>query len=125
MSEARITMSDEEIICQFMEPRPKPRGLSVTATWWTTRTLLTGTGPGGHFGSYQVAPLIEICPAGQRLGMLYEVEERLTGEQWCWYEAQLRRITGGTPRQIIHASAAQKIKALAAVLRSSDGDARG
>jgi hypothetical protein len=53
------------------------------------------------------------------LDALHEVEERLTNEQWWAYEAALTEGPFGTGdhfRQIVHATTAQKIKALAAVL---------
>jgi|GEM_PF-5156549 len=47
-------MTDAEVVCTWMEPKPEPKGISVISYWWEVRTICTGTGSGGHFGTYGV-----------------------------------------------------------------------
>ncbi len=105
-------LSDAEVICGFMEPRPsRQRGDSA--------------GCPGQFWRYDRETHADLgVPARLTLDALREVEERLTGKQWSNYIARIFEETnsqgatvGGRWRHVIHASAEQKIRALAAVLR--------
>lgn len=97
-------MTDKEFICQFMETKPDPNTHGGTCRspkgWWF------------WYGKWETTKLT--------LDALWEVEERLTDEQWQEYDAEL----GGSTTSVlspnfgmIHATAEQKIKALASVLR--------
>jgi hypothetical protein len=101
-------VSDISVVCRFMEPNPCSRSTARDSDggWWR----LTGYDP----GEWQPANYLT-------LDRLYKVEERLTDEQWRCY---LSRLDGGDLersywdiRKLTHASAAQKITALAHVLR--------
>ena len=106
-------MSDEEVICGFMEPKPEHNPSEyvlgeIYRTWWvrsignTWRPLLDD----------------EFCSQFEKLGRLHEVEARLTEEQWCAYQcAAISAKWGDVFGLICHASAGQKIRALASVLR--------
>lgn len=84
-------MTDAEVICTFMEPKPDPEELRL----W--------------------------LPGSLTLDALWEVEERLTAEQFAAYIERLEDgwDINGLARDygLVHARAEQKIKALAAVLR--------
>lgn len=100
-------MSNEETICAFMEPKPrhKPVGCMKQYHWWIYRAM---THPYWF-------------PVPLTLDRLHEVEERLTDEQWSNYaNALVDTFHQRFPRfaEVIHATAAQKITALAAVLES-------
>lgn len=96
--------TDMEVICAFMEKRPGPNehggtGWSGGRWWYWSRSWM---------------------PRELTLDAIHEVEERLSGEQRLVYLLEISR--NGTPEtgywRRIHATAATKIKALAAVLRT-------
>ena len=100
-------MTDEAVICTWMEPEAaKAVVIDKAATWkwhrldWSNNTIHT-------------RPLT--------LDALWEVEERLTDDQWWEYEVTLSAPYGPTVlaqvKAHVHSTAAQKIVALAAVLR--------
>ncbi len=105
-------MTNEEIICEWMERKPTPMDgwraahLVKKAQWWLSWQ-----------DNWEPIPLT--------LDRLREVEKRLTDEQWDRYRAWFTRLTVPPPpvtsaeyfRMVAQADAAQKIKALAAVLR--------
>ncbi len=111
MTETKLT--DEEVICAFMEPKPTGSWVrDVQPTWW-------------YFSTYDF-PLGWHAKA-ITLDALWEVEQRLSREQINRYIAELLRVTlppdrGAYDWRLIHATAAQKIAALASVLRE---DANG
>jgi len=124
----RKQMTDEEIICKFMELRPQKfhRSNLSSQVWWFLKA--TGDIRGGP--RYVWAPIFGFIPQREHLGRLHEVEERLTAAQRWEYTLKLgnrQPAPGETPElmifhgsdlwQYIHASAEQKIRALAAVLR--------
>lgn len=99
-------MTDEEIICTWMEPLPGFRGINYpksVAGWWTA--------PNGQAKT----------PTTLDLDALHEVEAQLTEELWEKYEIALwAEITPNEriyDREWIHATASDKIKALAAILK--------
>ncbi len=115
--------SDAEVICEFMEPRPTQGKMAIVTPWWHSITLMTGSGPGGGFAR------IGVTHRELDLNALREVEARLTMEQWQQYQWNAEHAgwypsDTGEPtvrecfRAASHASAAQKIRALAAVLRA-------
>src|SRR5438552_14772929 len=105
-------MTDKEIICTFMEPRDKYRvgGICPRSMldWWQS----------------DCQSLTDNFPVKLTLDHLREVEARLTNEQWLAYMGNL----WGAPldvlevleishvKNMLHASAEQKIKALASVI---------
>jgi hypothetical protein len=105
-------LSDAEVICSWMEPRPTSlRGWwrSSAGRWWIRRKR--GTVPHNRVNT---------------LDALWEVQERLTSEQWRLYRREFRlaveREDGTFPlgervHDYLHATPKQKIEALAAVLR--------
>lgn len=98
----RETMTDAEVICAWMEPRPGSAAEAYNSRWWN--------------GS----PWTELRPFNLTLDALREVESRLSEAQWDRYEAlalKWRYEYSSSYRAALHASAEQKIKALAAVLR--------
>lgn len=104
-------MTAEEIICEFMEARPETRsGVGDNTRWWRACYYLVSQDE--TVTSYRAQPLDLDC--------LHEVEARLTGEQWTLYYDHLWATNYGqehpTWRFLIHASAPQKIAALAKVI---------
>ncbi len=107
-------MSDEEIICAWMEPRPgEPsyRSDRSPGGWWQKVI------------NYKPDIPYAFKPRELDLDALYEVQSRLTDEQWEEYDDE---ILPTLPRDLfeleirkayIHASPKQKITALASVLR--------
>jgi hypothetical protein len=97
-------LSDQEVICAFMEPRPEPNthgGTHRSARgWW----FWSGTWE----------------PRTLTLDALWEVEEKLKqrprGQRAAYYEHQ-GLLSEATDGESWHATPAQKIAALASVLR--------
>lgn len=102
-------MTDEEVICGWMEKRPsyESGGTGHSARhWWLSNP---------HHDNW--------WPTELTLDRLREVEERLTDSQWeLYFLAWPGRFLGF--RGFVHASAEQKIKALAEVLRKDGRDGR-
>lgn len=111
-------MSDEEIICGFAEPVPGFRGIDYPYSV-------------GGFWVREIDKPKE--PAPLTLDRLHEVEERLTDQQWQYYcvlmfQSCCREARTTNPiedeltknrKALLHASAPQKIAALAKVLREA------
>ena len=99
-------MTNEEKICEWMDPVPGFRGVDYPYSvkgWW-----IREAGEEKH-------------PAPLTLDRLHEVEARLSDEQWDTYAELLHDQWAKDPlrglwRYYIHATAAQKIAALAAVI---------
>lgn len=106
-------MTDQEVICAWMEPQPLlSEGAMQEARqpypyWWTVHDEIAG----------------EWQPRILALDALREVEARLTYAQWSDYSHGLGFASFGEPvvraKLLIHASAEQKIEALAAILRNN------
>lgn len=112
-------MTDQEVICNWMEPRSNglfdPGTVSLGGWWWANTQQ--------QFEPFDV----------DSLDRLREVEARLSDEQWEVYLSHLWDISDGLrqsdydagrsqlshffSRFLAHASAEQKIAALAAALR--------
>jgi len=115
-------VTDEEILCEFMESRPEPpklgqylpAKLSPVKFWYWKVSLLDD---GKIAGAWH--PVLAVQPGIIYLGYLHLIEERLTDGQWQSYYLWLRDGWEGKehPRRLLHATAQQKIKALAQVLR--------
>ena len=108
--------SDQEVISRFMEPNPRSRTRSRDSEhgWWRLIGIDRKTAEWVPIGSLPASHIT--------LDRLYEVEELLNQGQWKTYTDLLiddpDAISGYFEFGLIHASAAQKIKALAEVLRS-------
>ncbi len=114
--------TDEEVICAWMEPKPEANKAYVVRSWWRSRTLLTGSAAGR--GCFVIA---DIIPRTLTLDALHEVEARLTDEHWVSYLISLvpKSLSGWTElRDATYATAEQKVKALAAVIRAQNGTER-
>ncbi len=105
-------MTDAEVICGFMEPKPGVIEARVISKggWWKSRWSSM---------QYRIWPYDDKTDS---LDAMHEVEAKLTDEQWIRYRREFRVIS--PPREsheecLIHLTAEQKIKALAAVLRGS------
>lgn len=99
-------MTDAEIICEFMEPRPSGYASGKGMKWWYPSAGYVSTAP------FPVAP-IELD-----LDALWLVEDKLSDEQWQEYASLMMDPSGERhTRFLIHATPAQKISALARVLR--------
>lgn len=110
-----------EIISRYMEPNIVPlhdSAVSIGGWWVREKTNVAGC--------VYVGPWHSAIPAWNertQLGAMREVEARLTEEQWFTYRDNL--VGNGPPttwhqtmfRLAVHAPAANKIKALAAVLK--------
>ena len=101
------TMTDEEVICTWMQPKPlvsigalcAAGGSAAVPKWWEPHWELAG----------------EWQPISLSLDLLWEVEERLVqmkNARWVQVELQEQHIFW-----IWHATAEQRIQALAVVLR--------
>ena len=104
-----MSLSDAEVLATFMEARCPPGfdpGTVSFGGWWYTN------------GQRKLEPW-DI----DSLDRLHIIEERLTDDQWRSYEVWFYGVIhyGGVfmslPRMFLHATAEQKITALAAVLR--------
>ena len=97
-------MTDLEVICAWMAD---PNQSGYWGRWWS----VTSSDDGAMFKS----------PKKLDLNDLWEVEEKLTEQQWHFYESELATALGhqrlSTRHAIIHATAEHKILALARVLR--------
>jgi hypothetical protein len=110
-------MTNAEALCDFMESGPT-KGPFDFRPWRSNSPM----------GWWKAYPDSSECPAPNEwvpvkltLGRLHEVEARLTEEQWWLYESELSRVArhlNSTALGFIHASAEQKIAALATVLRA-------
>ena len=120
-------MTDGEVICAWMEPKPDTYNAATAMAaaksgkdnpiWWVTdgRTWT-------------------LRPRELDLDALWEVQDRLTDEQWERYECEMLAqwtpeaiglTMHGEVRHYLHATAEQKIRALAAILRPLVGQSRG
>lgn len=107
------TLSDQEVICGFMEPRPKWTA-QIEPHEWQYRWWKWYTDKNHRH-----------LPIPLTLNECHAVEERLTDEQWREYEWQLicvpfDGVVNSMSRVYLHATAEQKIRALAAVLRKEE-----
>lgn len=108
-TKSAVSLSDAEVICSFMD------SLRRDGAWWSAELPTGSRGP------------VRFVPITLELNALHEAEELLTDEQWGEYCAGLRKdlyhplwgmkYPGGMDRPMLHATAEQKIRALAAVLR--------
>lgn len=109
----KAQLSDEEVICMWMEPEPSPeimrwspeaQFLGITR-WWKL----------SHYANF--AP--QFVPQTLTLDALWDVEERFTGAQQAEYLTNL--LCGQDPHSagfyVAHATAEQKAHAIAAILR--------
>lgn len=118
-------LSEEEVVATFMEKKPNVNGLmSASVGWWVLHAIAKFS---GEVGGVSVAYL----PRDLTLDALHEVEAKLSDRQRQYYCALIfQRCCGAartmnpiedllTPNRwgMIHTSAAQKISALAQVLR--------
>jgi hypothetical protein len=110
-------MTDQEVICTWMEPKPTAAASSTVSAgaWWNRYAGVQRSGP-----AWVLTPFSgpwEPCPL--TLDALWEVEERLTPEQQGQYTTALLAIIAVPFRcgWTWHATPEQKIKALASVLR--------
>ena len=111
-------MTDEEVICMWMEPNADSRS-DNDFEWW---------GQSWKKGERT------LFPRKLDLDALHEVEGRLTDEQWKFYDQQLETGVWPAPQEVywnshqametlylrrlmIHADAPTRIKALASMLR--------
>ena len=108
-------LNDAEIICGWMEPRPKDGSGPVVTTpdsrWW----VYNYTSDGANFDWNFVLSTLT-------LDALHEVEARLTDQQG-WFTRLLVPLPPITSMQyfrlVANATAEQKVKALAAVVREA------
>ncbi len=120
-------MTDGEILCTFMEARPdksptdyRPWRDFSDAGWWV------GNMPGGDPHKAHWVARLNACGEREELGWLHLIEVGLTEEQWhdYWRHILVRSWLGCADDQdyrarvFLHATAAQKIAALASVLRA-------
>jgi len=115
-------MSNEEIICTWMEPKP-----NADETYWYPARPSPQRWWMVSYGRVREVDGITGEPSWQprflSLDALREVQDRLIDEQWEQYESWLCRIAEPFPpehwplRVMLHVTALQKIKALAATLR--------
>jgi hypothetical protein len=112
--------SDASVICRFMEPQPysRTRSRDSEGGWWRL--------VGADRKSSVWEPTRYLT-----LDLLHQVEERLTPGQCSQYERELYYAMRNAKRKLIgvyawHASAEQKIRALAVVLRAArEGGSNG
>jgi hypothetical protein len=116
-----VSMTDQEVVCAWMETRPKdgthPQDVSEIGWWKAVYTLQ----PQQRWRWFADGDKTDSLDA------LWEVEERLTDQQWGEYwkaaaetlkpDDKVRLAFGEHFRYWSHLDAEQKIKALASVLR--------
>ncbi len=120
-------MTDEEIICGWMEPKPPEDSAPLSRTY---RGDIFSDGEFWMADEYTT--VWHVVPLTLDLDALHLVEARLTDIQWATYQLALASVIDPKKRiseqELLamrpwvwklfqHASAEQKIKALAAVLR--------
>lgn len=98
-------MTDDETICNFMEPNAE--ALATDDLHW--HGIVSKPGGGWRISG----------PRTLDLDALWEVEELLTDEQWDAYQQLMLPIRTGRRYRSGHATAEQKIKAIAKVLHAS------
>ncbi len=126
---SKSALSDAEVICTWMEPKPSLNGGPVSDCHKSPREWWAAAPREGRERSVLYSR--KWAPCRLTLDALHEVEARLTEEQWRRYQHVLALPDGEealTNCQLIHASAVWKIRALAATLRSrvlpeDEGDA--
>ena len=115
-------MTDAELICTFMEPHAPKDGTGYPSG------VLKKFSPEGWWRYSMVSclwklPTLTVGSPLESLGRLHLVEERLTERQWRDYQRLLTEPVWSSSnpavdgKAMIHATAEQKIRALAAVLR--------
>lgn len=116
-------MTDEEVICGFMEPKPDQIPEDAEDLELCGSRPTTALGFWVCISPYDVAS--RWIPRRLTLDALWEVEERLSGAQRFNYLKALKLVDrpGEIPRTLPegffwHAHRAQKIKALSTVLRA-------
>jgi hypothetical protein len=113
-------MTDEEVICEFMEPDAPKDGRTPPRNEFQ----LNKFSPKGWWRYSMVSclwkqPILIKCSPRERLGYLWEVEERLLElRKMRWVQVELVEMD---LTWIWHASAAHRIRAVAAVIRSIVG----
>jgi hypothetical protein len=111
-----ISGADAFLICDWMEPYPTnaPEYWAnnhepAIGGWWVAIKLNAG------INAWIARPLT--------LAALWDVEARLTEEQWTRYATLMMDPAGVKhTRFLLHATAEQKVKALATVIRVSRGE---
>lgn len=114
--------TDAEVACGFMEPDAPKDGTNQAGG------ELKRFSPKGWWRYSMVScllkqPILDMCAEVEKLGRLYLVEAKLSNEQWDRYDNALgalwtvRLKNMPARRFLIHASAEEKLTALAAVLR--------
>lgn len=114
-------MTDEEVICEWMEPDAPKDGRTPPRNEFQ----LNKFSPNGWWRYSMLAclwkqPILHTCPPVECLGRLWEVEERLIGLGYRTHIAE--RLSFEVWRDAVsaatwHATPAQRIRALAVVLR--------
>lgn len=113
-------MSDEEVICSFMEPRPTDPPENALEMQICGSPVLSKGGFWVWICCYEDGDVPKAIPISLTLDALHEVEARLTKEQWEQYASLMMDPAGiQHTRFLLHASGEQKIKALAAVLKET------
>jgi len=141
-SDSSVVYTDETTICEWMEPDAPKDGTGggrlqklSPMGWWRYSML----------SCLWKQPVLHTCPKIEKLGRIYLVEERLTDDQWiqysvcCWKwyteaatanDYEISHINRWR-KVLMHLTADQKIKALAATIRATnphsakvDGDGR-
>jgi hypothetical protein len=111
-------MTDVEVICAWMEPDAPENGGTPNVD------NLKKYSPKGWWRYWSLScnwkrPILISCERLLLLGFLHEVEEKLSEDQWEAYAYRMMDPAGiQHTRFLLHATAEQKIKALAEVLRS-------
>src|ERR1700676_711258 len=81
-------LTDEEVICAWMEPNAPKDGTGGAALkkfsplgWWRYSMV----------SCLWKQPILQTCAEVEKLGRLWEVEERLTEDQWLGYLLELSK----------------------------------
>jgi hypothetical protein len=119
-TEGEESVTDQEVICAWMEPEPIAAAASTVSAggWWKRYAGVQRSGPAWVLTPFS-GPWL---PRALTLDTLWEVEERLDAYQKGQYTTALLAIIAVPFRcgWTWHATPEQKIKALAAVLRPKD-----
>lgn len=108
-------MTNTEILCTFMEPNAPENG-GVPNVDFLKKFSPFGWWRYSGLSCNWKQPILDNCDQRLLLGLLWEIEERLTDEQWEDYRKTFDPGLVRWFKDYMHATPEQKIQALAAVL---------
>jgi len=102
-------VTNTEVLSQYMEPRPE----NPPTCWWQVSSSRWWVGLHAPNDAFRWASILDASPYIEKLGWMHLIEERLTKEQQRRY---IDLLYANRFWSLAHATADQKIEALASVL---------